>query len=470
MRLWVKIFVWFSLAMGFVAASLALSVYLTAPDFPGQRQNRPGMGRWKRFTSETVGRHAREVAEQFQQGGPEAARRYLSELEESQGIVASLYGADNRPIAGPPLESADLDLLEAARNSRRMQFREQGSTLLVARRPPPLPGGNELVLVGWFPRPGSGPDAWGLILRLTIVLVTGAVLCYGLARYLTAPAAKLQRAVRQLASGQLDARVGGSMGNRRDELADLGRDFDGMAERIQQLVESQSRLIRDISHELRSPLARLNVALELARRRAGPEAEGAIDRIAAESERMNQLIGQLLSLSRLESSPEGIRREPVPFQPLLESLVEDAGFEASGKACTVGLQGRTSASVLGAPDLLRSALENVLRNAVRYSPRGGRIGVEIETLEADGQSRLAIIIQDEGPGVPEESLQEIFLPFFRVGESRDRDTGGSGLGLAIASRVVKFHGGRLSARNLKPGLQVRLELPIVPPIPTGTDD
>lgn len=462
MRLWAKIFVWFSLAMGFVAASLALSFYLTSPEWPGPREHRPGFGRWRRFVAEAVGRHVRQVAEEYQQGGAEAASRYLKSVEEAQGIVASLYGPDDRLIAGPPLDPSDLELVRQARSASRMRFREQGSNLLVARRPPSSLNQPDLVLVGWFPRPGGLLDPWALTLRLGVVLATGAILCYGLARYLTSPAAKLQRAVRQLASGKLDTRVGDAMGDRRDELADLGRDFDAMAERIEQLVESQNRLIRDISHELRSPLARLNLALELARRRAGSEAEDAIDRIADESERMNQLIGQLLDLSRLETVGQEITGDPVPLQELLEQVVDDAAFEAAGRDCSVQLLDHTNRQVRGKAELLQSAFENVLRNAVRYSPRKGEIRVRIIE-KPTCQDAVTVAIEDQGPGVPEENLEKIFRPFFRVGEARDRDSGGSGLGLAIAARIVRLHGGSVTARNLNPGLTVRITLPRAAP-------
>ncbi len=314
-----------------------------------------------------------------------------------------------------------------------------------------------LVLVGSFPRPGAPVDPWGLALRLLAVLLPGGLVCYWLARYLTSPATKLQKAVQQLASGQLETRVGESLGGRRDELADLARDFDAMAERIQQLVESQNRLIRDISHELRSPLARLNVALELTRRRAGPGAEPAVERIAAESERMNQLIGQLLHLSRLETAGQDFAAQPVELAALLEKVVADAAFEASSRECKVELKDAAACQVSGSADLLRSAFENVIRNAVGYSPPGGTVRVQ---LEADDAS-VAVRVQDRGPGVPGESLERIFEPFFRVGEARDRDTGGSGLGLAIASRIIRLHRGSIAARNLEPGLEVRIDLPRV---------
>ncbi len=457
MRLWAKIFLWFWLAMVLVAGCLVLSVYLTSPDRPGPHFDRPMMGRFRRFTAEAIRLQVREVAQIYQQEGNEGARRYLERMEEERGVVASLYGREDRLIAGPALAGEQLDVVRRARGSGRMEFLETRGTLLVARRPPPFLDRDGLVLVGSFPRPGAPVDPWGLALRLLAVLLPGGLVCYWLARYLTSPATKLQKAVQQLASGQLETRVGESLGGRRDELADLARDFDAMAERIQQLVESQNRLIRDISHELRSPLARLNVALELTRRRAGPGAEPAVERIAAESERMNQLIGQLLHLSRLETAGQDFAAQPVELAALLEKVVADAAFEASSRECKVELKDAAACQVSGSADLLRSAFENVIRNAVGYSPPGGTVRVQ---LEADDAS-VAVRVQDRGPGVPGESLERIFEPFFRVGEARDRDTGGSGLGLAIASRIIRLHRGSIAARNLEPGLEVRIDLPRV---------
>ncbi len=457
MRLWAKIFLWFWLAMSFVAASLALSVYLTRPGLPAFLLERPSEGRWRRFTGETVGRQTRTVVEAYRGGGAAAAQAELKQLEEERGLVASLYGPGDQLIAGPALPPADLDVLARARTSRRPAFRESGSDMLVARRTGRRSGGNEgMVLVAWFPRPGAGPDPIDLAVRLLAVLVPGGILCYGLARYLTSPAAKLQQAVRRLASGQLEARVDPALRKRRDELGDLGRDFDAMAERIERLVESQNRLIRDISHELRSPLARLSLALELARRRAGEEAAESMDRIELESERMNELIGRLLSLSGLEANGKSLPGESVDLSAVLARVVEDASFEAAGR-CRVRLDAGGESTLTGSAELLRSALDNVVRNAVRYSPEGGEVRVR---LESDGPGAPAVVlVEDEGPGVPEDRLEDIFQPFARVDEARDRDSGGTGLGLAIASRVIRLHGGTIEAQNSNPGLRIRIEIP-----------
>ena len=206
-----------------------------------------------------------------------------------------------------------------------------------------------------------------LALRLLVVVITGGVVCYGLARYLTSPVSKLQKATQQLAGGDLSARVGPALEKRGDEFADLGRDFDLMAERIEWLINSQHRLLSDISHELRSPLARLNVALELARQRAGSEAAPSLDRIEREAERMNELIGQLLGLARLDKDAEVGQQERVSLTNLLSEVTADADFEAGSSKRRVRIIESEDCIVTGSTKLLRSAIENIVRNGLRYT-------------------------------------------------------------------------------------------------------
>jgi len=326
------------------------------------------------------------------------------------------------------------------------------------------------------PGPPAGPPSLWILFewqRLLILLSVGTAVSYLLARYLATPAEKLRRATHQLAEGDLTARVGSQMGRRRDELADMGRDFDVMAERIETLVaserrlaeserrtvEAQQRLLADISHELRSPLARIAYALDLAQDGAGEETRAYLQRIERESARLNDLIGQLLTLARLEAAPEhGIPTTgaPVELTTLLTEVCQDADFEARGRGCTVDLAACEMCRVVGSPTLLRSAIENVVRNGVRHTPDGQALEVSLGCSE--GQA--TITVRDYGPGVPEASLPELFRPFYRVESARDRESGGVGLGLSIAERAVRFHGGSLHAENAATGgLKVRLLLP-----------
>jgi two-component system sensor histidine kinase CpxA len=299
-------------------------------------------------------------------------------------------------------------------------------------------------------------------LGIALAILAAGGVAYLLAWYLTSPLKKVQATVRAFAEGNMDARVSPALGKRRDELADLGREFDHMAERIAGLISSQKRLLADISHELRSPLARLNVALELARKSSSGKAEAALDRIEQETERMNQLVGQLLSITRLESGAEQVPPETVMLHELVEQVVDDANFEASARGKQVKAQHLEPCNLLGSFELLRSGVENVVRNAIRYTALNTAVEVTLRVRAGTA----VLTVRDYGPGVPEADLQHIFEPFYRVSEARERSSGGVGLGLSIAERTVKLHGGSLRAENLPDGLLVTIELPLAAsPVP-----
>jgi two-component system sensor histidine kinase CpxA len=231
-----------------------------------------------------------------------------------------------------------------------------------------------------------------------------------------------------------------------------------MAEKIQTLVDSQQRLLGDISHELRSPLARLNVALELARQRSGAEATSALERIQREAEILNEMIGQLLALTRLESRTEEIRKTEFDLNALVSQIVQDAAFEARGRNRSAKLESPDRCPIIGNEQLLRSAIENVIRNAVQYTAEATTVEVKLECSEQHG---AVITVRDHGAGVPESALSEIFRPFYRVDEARDREAGGVGLGLAIAERAVKLHKGTVEAANVATGgLVVTISFPL----------
>jgi two-component system sensor histidine kinase CpxA len=297
--------------------------------------------------------------------------------------------------------------------------------------------------------------------HLTVLLI-GALFCYWLARHLTMPLVKLRDTARELADGNLSARVSESLTRRSDELGYLGRDFNLMAERIESLVQAQRRLLRDISHELRSPLTRLGVALQLVRRRAGPEIEQGLDRIEREAESINGMIGQLLALSRVETGAGRLTNVRIDLCALLSEVADDADFEARSRNRSVRVAACEPCHTTGVPELLRSAVENVLRNAVHYTAEATEVEISLR-LERDesGASEAVISVRDYGKGVPQEAIDEIFRPFYRVEDARDRQTGGTGLGLAIAARAVRLHGGHINATNADGGgLLVQLRLPI----------
>jgi signal transduction histidine kinase len=294
---------------------------------------------------------------------------------------------------------------------------------------------------------------WFLQWDHLFVLLAAVLLCYWLALHLTEPVRQLQRAVERFGRGDLSARVGSK---RRDELGQLARTFDRMAGRIETLLTAERRLLLDISHELRSPLARLGVAVELAR--SGAELETNLNRIQKESDRLNSLVGQLLQVTRAEGDPSFLRREPVRVDELVQQLVDDSAIEAQAHGCELQYTRAQPVVVEGDPELLRRAVENVIRNAIRYAPR--QTAVEVSLARNNGKAVLDV--RDRGPGVPDESLPRIFDAFYRVESDRARSSGGLGLGLSIARRAIELHKGVIRARNAQPGLEVEMELPVVP--------
>ena len=310
----------------------------------------------------------------------------------------------------------------------------------------------------------EGGEAWGALVpfdlgvRALVVLVLGGVGSFLLARSITAPVSRLRHATQRLAQGDFSARVGSS--GRQDELEDLGRDFDRMAARLETLVTAQRRLLGDISHELRSPLARMNVALALLEQRGVADPEGMIARIGTEAGRLNQLIEDLLALSRVESGDSAPAPERVALDELIAGIVEDAGLEAGTRRCRVRLIPTRAVRIHGVPSLLRSAIENVVRNAIRHTDDGTDVEIRLARRDAGYGPEAVITVRDHGPGLPADQLEKIFEPFYRVDEARGRSSGGTGLGLAIAKRAVAHHGGRIVAASAPGGgLEVTLWLP-----------
>jgi len=277
---------------------------------------------------------------------------------------------------------------------------------------------------------------------------------------MTRPVARLRQAAQSLAAGDLTARTGAPEGGPRGEMVELMRDFDRMAERLEGLVDAQSRLLKDVSHELRSPLARLSVALGLARQRATPEIEGQLNRIELEADRLNQLIQRLLTIARLESGADALRKSNLSLRELVENVGQDAEYENAGRQIRVAADGDDEFLMEADPDLLRSAVENVVRNATRYTAAGTTVEVNLERQSGPNGEEMVIRVSDSGPGVPDAALAKIFEPFFRLDDARNPQTGGAGLGLSIADRAIRLHGGQISASNRKEGgLEVEIRIP-----------
>ncbi len=293
---------------------------------------------------------------------------------------------------------------------------------------------------------------WHLVI---LALVVSFFLCVVLARYLVGPIRNLQRAARKLARGDLEARVEGRVNKRRDELGELARDFDHMAEQVGSLMFAKERLLRDVSHELRSPLTRLQISLALARRKT-PHAQAEHGRIEREIERLDQLIGQIIHFSRIQHNLANMTCEKIALNAMLQKLVDDGNFEAQARSKAVLLKEAQAIELVGVREFLSSAVENIIRNAIRFTPQGSQ--VEVRLSRVNGAARINI--RDYGPGVPDEALQDLFEPFFRVDETRGKENDGTGLGMAIASTAVVTHKGTIKARNAKPGLEVIISLPL----------
>ncbi|AMV37959.1 sensor histidine kinase [Planctomyces sp. SH-PL62] len=303
-----------------------------------------------------------------------------------------------------------------------------------------------------LPRMRGVPWAQTLPYYLWILLLILALI-YALAVHLVRPLRRLQRAVDEFGRGGLATRIGST---RRDEIGELSRAFDVMAHRIASLMAAERRLIQDVSHELRSPLTRLGLAVRLGR---GGDREAAMGRIKKEVDRLSALVDELLRLNSAEEDPHALHRDEVRLDALLAELVEACAVEADAKGCRLDLRADAPVVASGDRELLRRAVENVLRNAVRHAPEGSAVEV---ALQADG-GFAAITVRDHGSGVPEEALADIFKPFFRIEHDRSRASGGVGLGLAIARRAVEVHGGSIAADDARPGLVVTIRIRLAEP-------
>jgi two-component system sensor histidine kinase CpxA len=453
MKLFVKIFLWFLLA---IFATIGVMTYITRTF-----QTEPMSSRMERSRKNQMSVYAGTATQIAAAEGESGLRVFLTRLRDVEpprkvDLVetnGSLWFGDSGQMAG----SADIVNRALASGVIELQADEERA---LGAAPVSFPDGRRLVLVIQWDRQAPPALFFGSTtgyLRLAGLIGTAIIACILLALYLTSPIRKLRVAANTLADGDLATRVAAKIGRRRDEISDLAKDFDRMAERIESLMNNQQRLNRDISHELRSPLARMNVALEIARGKANPETAPILDRIETESERLNDMIGRLLTLAKLESGSHDIESLRIDLDELVKDVAADADFEARAKGRYVNVSKADHCVVLGSENLLRSAIENVLRNAVRYTAEG--TAVDVSVIRSNG--KVVVKVADQGGGVPDEELKNLFRPFYRVGEDRTRRTGGIGLGLAIAERAVNAHKGAISARNENGGLVVEIKVDTV---------
>ena len=412
-----------------------------------------------------------EAINAYEQGGAAQARQYLENLQTTQHVRVYVFDEQGSEISG----RASTGWAERVAAGRPLPQRPG----MVFPRPQILTesrassDGQHLYTIAMELPPGPrvflGPPWRVPVPGLIIAVLSSGLVCYFLAWYMTKPVARLRAATQQLAAGDLTARAGDAKSNkskRGDEIAGLVRDFDTMAARLETLVKAQSRLLNDISHELRSPLARLNVALGLARQRSGPESAAMLERIELEAGRLNELISRLLTLARLEDGEQRVAATPVLLDEVVLNVAEDAEFEAQARHCHVRSEiPAGSWGVSGDASLLHSAIENVVRNAIRYTREGTTVEIHLEKTEGTvgGGPEAVVRVTDCGSGVPADALEKLFQPFYRLDDARGRQTGGVGLGLAITERAVRFHGGRVVAVNrAEGGLMVEIHLPLMP--------
>jgi two-component system sensor histidine kinase CpxA len=455
-RLFLKIFLWFLLAMVLVIATLLLSAAIT-------QSNRP----FAPLRGVRGPLRAQIAAKIFEREGKEMLAEYLQTLEYGVHTRAYLFLEDGAEALGRATSPVAKTLAGLAGRTGQVEMERASGERLWAV-PGAGPSGHMYVLVLAAELPLGGVMAWryepvvGPVPLLAVLIMAG-VWCFWLARHITIPVSKMRTTAQQLADGNLGARVGRAVASRHDELADLGRNFDRMAERLESLLTSQRLLFRNVSHELRSPLARLHVALELARQGAAAEVPGYLDRIEREAERLNRLIGQMLTLVRLGSGVDPAQQGVFDLGRLVQEVVADGDFEARARHSAVRMVSRESCKVFGAAEFLRSAIENVVRNAVHATMEGTATEVSVRHRATPEGAYAVIAVRDHGAGVPEKELANIFHPFYRLGPVHVRHTGGAGLGLAIAECAVRIHGGTIAAANAPGGgLLVTICIPTVP--------
>ncbi len=459
--LFVKIFLYFLLTIILVTSSGILLTYLRDQEFPPFAH--------QSFAKHAIAEYGRQAIKAFEDKGIAEVDAFARGLRADAGIYIILFNANGRPLTRQQVPRRMLHMSKRAMRSGEVVYPMMGQRNWLASPISNKAGKTYIVALGLPEQPPvehlfKGLTHGFLGWRLLALLLVTAGVCFWLARSLTSPIRRLRQATRQFAAGDLSTRVGHQVKG-KNELAGLAGDFDEMAGKIENLVGTQKRLLRDISHELRSPLARLGVALELARQDGNQESrQKALGRIELEARRMNDMIGQLLSLTRLENGTSELPRAEFDLCALLANLVQDAGFEARNRNIKVTFNGPETAVVSGYEELLARALENIIRNGIRYTKDGTQVSVELSCEPGATLIRIA----DQGPGVPDEALEKLFEPFYRVADARDRQSGGTGIGLAIAEQAVRLHAGSIRASNLpEGGLLVQISLPVSPPKSLG---
>jgi two-component system sensor histidine kinase CpxA len=447
--LFLKIFLWFWATLIATGISLVLTFIFGPRSVPLQ---------WHATLMDAAHSSGAIVVSEAERNGDSAAAAYIGWLEGETHLKTCLFDIAGGLVAGRDCGSFQ-SMTSRVTAAKPSNFSMRYGIARVAMR---LKGsnGHEYIFATELPagpRAALGLNRTTIALQWGVALLVSGLICYLLTHYLTGPILRLREASQQLAAGDLSIRALGMEG-RRDELGDLVRDFNTMASRIEELVSRQRQLISDVSHELRSPLARLYVALDLGRERKGHDP--AFDQMEKDIGLLNEMIGRLLVVARLDSSTPPVPTTSVNLTEIVSQIIGDADFESGQRNGHVKLIVHEQIFVHGDAKLLQSAIENLVRNAISYTEPGTSVEVLLESEHRSSELFARLTVRDYGPGVPDSELVNIFQPFYRVSDARDRQSGGAGLGLAIAERVIRVHGGTIRAENVAPrGLQVMILLP-----------
>ena len=445
--LYIKIFLWFCLT---IIASTLLVIFVAV--ITGSQ---PFGRRWMAVTQDL---YAQSAVDFYSTGGKPALDRYLTTIRRSTGIEGHLFrdptGAQSTDVSAQyvPAHAAHVFTEALSTNESAARLGRYWTAASVITAPDQT---RYIFVMEAFPLRGflDGTFLTSMAPRLAAGLLLVAIFCLLLARHITRPIRVLQSAAAQMAAGDLSVRTLPALGSRTDELAAMAAAFDSMAARIETLLHMQRQMLADISHELRSPLTRISVSLELLRRGE----TDVLETMQQDLDRLNQMIGQVLELTRFDLQQQPLARYPVELVSLLEDLLDSANHEGRARGVTVTLAVPPTCIIPGDETLLRSAIENIIRNALQHAPPVSTVTLTL-TLTCAAQATLRI--DDTGPGVPAEALPNLFAPFFRVPQNNSAHPHGTGLGLSISARILERHGGTVTASNRAPhGLSVILTLP-----------
>jgi two-component system sensor histidine kinase CpxA len=408
---------------------------------------------------------ADEAAHAYESGGPQGFEQFARGLVGKSGVELYLIDGYGKDVLSRPIPADSLKIVHSARSDGRVLsrygLRSHSSSYKFTS-----PSGRPYVLLvraglqlGRFldATAGGGLPFFGVVLLMVTLL------CFWLTHHIVAPIQGIQSAAGKVAAGDLSVRAPVEISERHDELADLAADFDAMVERMSAFVRSQKELLSTVSHELRSPLTRMTMSLALLRKQSPLDFEELLQRIERDVKRVDTLMGQLLTLSRLETGLSSEGRNSVDLSQLVQEVAADGDFEAHCCGKSVRLQAEGGIVIEKADQqALRSACENIIRNAIRFTTPGSEVEVSLKTEKTGPSAQAVLSVRDYGPGVPEDLLQQIFQPFFRVKEQNGdlRANKGTGLGLAIALEAISQHRGTITASNTNPiGLEVKIVLP-----------